>query len=391
MGDASSPAVPQRALFLIHDLAPGGAERVFLTYARSLLRYDVIPVLVRRRIEMLDGLDPQRVLDLGPPGPSAGPITRREIPAAALALARKAWRLRTLAERQQARLISTFLHKSHIIALTAKLQFDRRLRVVLNVHELLSQHLEHHFHPALRPLMAWYARRYFPRADGIVAIADGVKQDLVERFGVPADLITVVPNPLDLEQIRERAREPLDGEIASGPLIVAVTRLVKLKGIDFLLRAFALLPAELGANLIILGTGDERALLVELSRSLGVADRVRFVGHHDNPWKYMARADVMALPSLTEGFPNVIGEALALGLPVVAADCSPGVSEYLEGGRAGLLVRPADPVALSEGLLRILTNVELRNQLRARGPERVRAFDVPLVIPLYERLLDTVT
>jgi glycosyltransferase involved in cell wall biosynthesis len=350
----------------------------------------VIPVLVRRRIEMLDGIDPHRVHDLGPPAPSTHALTTSELPGAALALARKAWRLRALAHEYNAPLISTFLHKSHIIALTAKLLLDRRLRVVLNVHELLSQHIAHHFLPPQRRIMQQFVRRYFPRSDAIVAVAEGIKDDLVRNFGLPANLISVVRNPLDLTLIRERAREPIEASLVAPDtrLVLAVSRLVALKGIDYLLHAFANLPPALNAQLIVLGTGDQEGSLIALAARLGLDDRVRFLGQQENPWKYMARADVLALPSLTEGFPNVIGEALALGVPVVATDCSPGVHEYLEDGAAGLLVPPADAEALRAALVRVLTNAELRKQLSTRGLERVRPFELPAAVQAYERILE---
>jgi glycosyltransferase involved in cell wall biosynthesis len=384
----SSPARRARALFLIHDLKPGGAERVFLTYVQSLQRIHALPVLVRREIE-LQGIDPAAVLDLGPPDHSHRPITRSEIPKSAFALARKAWRLHRLTRTHDARLVSTFLHKSHIVALTAKLFLNPRLRVVLNVHEQLSHHLEHHFRPEQQPIMRWFTRRYFPRADAIVAVSEGVKRDLIESFGIVPHRITVVPNPLDLNHIRQRAREPINQDVPPRT-VIAVGRLVKLKGFDVLLDAFARLPAELDSRLLILGDGAEHGRLVALAAQLGITEQARFLGYQDNPWKYMAHADVLALSSRTEAFPNAIGEALTLGLPVVATDCSPGVRDYLENGRAGLLVPSGDPAALAEALKRVLEDHALRDRLKARGTERVQAFALTRVVPVYESLLESV-
>lgn len=383
----------ESVLFVIHDLRPGGAERVFLNYLRAIRRFRAVPVLVRRDIELLDGLSPDAVHDLGPAG--QGPTQTRwlvaEVAAGAIALFSKARKLRRLASRYDARLVSTFLHKSHIIALAAKLLLEPRLCVVLNVHELLSQHLQHHFRPSQRPVMAWIARRFFPRADAIVAVAEGIKRDLVESFGIPAIKIVVVPNPVDLQLIRQRASEPIDprlGEQLPPRLVIAVGRMVKLKGFDILLRAFARLPVELDVGLAFVGSGEEEPRLTALADELGVQRRVHFLGQQDNPWKFMARAQLLALSSLTEGFPNVIGEALTLGLPVVASDCSPGVRDYLENGRAGLLVPPGDVTAMTEALKRALTDQALREQLKARAPERMRDFELARVVPLYEAVLE---
>jgi glycosyltransferase involved in cell wall biosynthesis len=102
----------------------------------------------------------------------------------------------------------------------------------------------------------------------------------------------------------------------------------------------------------------------------------------------MARADLFVLSSLTEGMPNVIGEAMALGLPVVATDCSPGVREYLDDGRAGLLVPPGDPRALARGIEQLLSDAPLRRELARRGRERIVQFDLSATVRAYESLLE---
>jgi glycosyltransferase involved in cell wall biosynthesis len=378
------------ALFLIHDLKPGGAERVFLTYVRSLQRIHAIPVLVRRDIELTDGVSVNEILDLGPRTTSTPHVMPIDVALGSVALFRKAARLRRLAERNHARLISTFLHKSHIIALTAKRFLDPHLLVAINVHELVSQHLLHHFPPTKRRMMAWFTRHYFPRADVIIAVAEGIKDDLVQNFGVPAGRIIVVPNPLDVGQIRERAREPItETKLQDArPLLIAVGRLVKLKGYDILLRAFAALPPALHAHLAFAGAGEEQARLAALAQELHIPERVHFLGFQENPWKYMRQADALVLSSLTEGFPNVIGEAMALGVPVVATRCSPGVIEYLEDGAAGVLTNPGNVDDLRMGLECVLTDAALRARLRERGPQRVLSFDKPRIIEQYQAVLE---
>jgi len=101
----------------------------------------------------------------------------------------------------------------------------------------------------------------------------------------------------------------------------------------------------------------------------------------------MARADVVALASRSEAFPNVIGEALALGRPVIATECSPGVAEYLDHGRYGVLVPPDDVDALAAGLERILTDDDLRRELTTHAVRRVEAFALQPVVERYETLL----
>jgi glycosyltransferase involved in cell wall biosynthesis len=170
-------------------------------------------------------------------------------------------------------------------------------------------------------------------------------------------------------------------------LVVSVGRLVQLKGFDLLIHAFAKVRVSPKARLIIVGEGEQREELEALISELDVRDRVALLGTQANPWKYMARADVVALASRSEAFPNVIGEALALGRPVIATECSPGVAEYLDHGRYGMLVAPNDVDALAAGLERILSDEALRQRYAAAAPSRADSFDVQRIADRYETLL----
>ena len=301
-------------------------------------------------------------------------------------LLRKARAMASLARTTNAAAVSTFLNRSHTIALLAKALFAPRLRIIINVHEMLSDHLVRFFTPMERRFMRAFIRHGFPRAHAIIAVSEGVKQDLVRHFSIRADRITVVPNPVNIERIRRLGAEHVDG-IAGSPLIVSVGRLVELKGFDVLIRAFASLPRALGARLVIVGEGDQRRALETLIAELDLRDRVTLLGTQANPWKYMARADVVALASRSEAFPNVIGEALALGRPVLATACSPGVVEYLDHGRYGILVPPDDVHALAAGLQRLLADEKLRGELTIDAAARVESFGLQPVVERYEELL----
>ena len=233
-------------------------------------------------------------------------------------------------------------------------------------------------------------RRLYGRADRIVAASGGIRNDLVERFGLPPEKIRVVPNPIDRDFLLARAaEEPEEDLFGNGrPTVVAVGRLVRVKGFDILLRAFALLPRESGARLVLVGDGEERRSLRRLAEAEGIADRVVFTGFRANPWAYMARADCLVLPSRTEGLPLVLGEAIALGVPVVAADCSPGVREYVPDESRGLLAPPENPEALAAALKRLLADASLRRSLAADAEERTAPYDPARVRDAFEGLME---
>jgi glycosyltransferase involved in cell wall biosynthesis len=389
---------------LINDLRMGGAERSLVNFVNHAHQVRPAVVLIEAAADLLAELSGELniySLEKHEPVPLSGEELQSARGAAAArragrppgqtalelpGLLRKAVLLARIARATNAAVISTFLNRSHTIAILAKALFAPRMRIVINVHEMLSDHLERFFSPVERRFMRAFIRHGFPRAEAIVAVSDGVKQDLVRHFSLAADRIAVVPNPVNIERIRRLGAEAVDVG-SSPPLIVAVGRLVQLKGFDLLIRAFARLSPSLPARLLIIGEGDQRATLETLIAELRLADRVTLLGTQVNPWRFMARADVVALASRSEAFPNVIGEALALGRPVIATECSPGVAEYLDHGRYGVLVPPDDVDALAAGLERILTDAGLRRELNAHAVSRVEAFALQPVVERYERLL----
>lgn len=398
-------------LFFIPTMEAGGAERVCVQYINYLQAFERSLLLQVRQGPLLETLNPDipiagifepTTLDKSRRGKlSRGTVwwsrwiwegLRKIEPVYyCYSLLWQARKIAKLARHQGCFAVVSFITLANIIAIFTKVLFYRPLKIVINVHDVTSQILEHSkLERYERFLLRWLIRLFYPRADIIVAVAHGIKRDLIESFGIPAHKIVVIYNPIDGRSIRARAAEPVDHPWFGShkePLIVAVGRLVKLKGFDLLIRAVAQL--SLPARLVIIGDGDERSTLEHLITELGLTDRIALLGFQGNPWKYMARADLFVLSSLTEGMPNAIGEAMALGLPVLATDCSPGVREYLDDGQAGLLVSPGDLGALASGIERLLLDEPLRKELARKGQERIKQFDLSMAIGAYEKLLQS--
>lgn len=206
----------------------------------------------------------------------------------------------------------------------------------------------------------WYAgmRRFYGRLDGLVAVSQGVKADVVAITGMDPRTIRVISNPVITPDLTEAARRPTGHPWVDEkdlPLIIAVGRLTRQKDFPTLLRAFARLAAERPARLVILGEGDRREALLALAAELGIGDRVAMPGFQDNPHAWVAAADLFVLSSLWEGSPNALTEAMAIGVPVVATDCPSGPSELLQGGRVGPLVAPGDVEGMAAAMARVLT------------------------------------
>lgn len=181
-------------------------------------------------------------------------------------------------------------------------------------------------------------------------MSEGVAKDL-ERLGLDPSLIHVIHNPIDAERIRALAAqvEPLPS-FCNTPFIVSIGRLTIQKDHGTLLRAYAASALRHTHRLIVIGEGEQRQALAELAGKLGIEGRVELAGSFVNPYPILAGAALLVLSSRWEGYPNVLLEALALGVPVVATDCPAGPRELLQGGRYGRLVPVGDHLALARAI-----------------------------------------
>ena len=173
-------------------------------------------------------------------------------------------------------------------------------------------------------------------ADGLLAVSQALKQVMVAR-GMPADKIQVHYTGVDLDKFRPTDRDKAKAELQiKGPLIVSVGALIPRKGYSLTIGAMARLPE---ATLLIVGDGPQRKCLERLAAKHGVAGRVRFLGNrpHDELPRLLAAADVLVLPSTSEGLANVWLEALACGTPIVISDVG-GAREVLDRPEAGRIV-----------------------------------------------------
>lgn len=243
-----------------------------------------------------------------------------------------------------------------------------------DVHEHLEREYRP-FHRLLQSLLGWVYRRP-PR---LVAVSQGLRRALGRNFGIPLERIVVLANPVDVARVRAASSAP--GE----EFVLGVGRLIPMKGFDLLLRAVAPLP---GVRVVILGEGRERGRLLKLAQELGMADRLELRGYDANPWRSMRAATLVVVPSRSEGFSNVIAEALASGAALVVSDCPHGPRELVEDGVSARLVPSEDVEALREALRDLLADPDARHRLRAGALARAAEFDVARVCPQWVEFLD---
>jgi glycosyltransferase involved in cell wall biosynthesis len=224
-------------------------------------------------------------------------------------------------------------------------------------------------HRLRRQSLSLAYRAVYRLCDRVIAPSQALADDLTTRIGlrVPRHRIVVVPNGLDVKATRARAATAvLPASVAArmpAPLIVCVANMFAIKGHEWLVRALPDVLARLpNAVVVMVGDGETRAAVEQLTGEIGVRDHVVFTGSLESPLGIVREAHVCVMPSLSEGLPIALLEAMALGRAVVASSVG-GIPEVVQDGATGLLVPPADPKALSVALGRVLLDPTLRTTL----------------------------
>ncbi|MGG4025966.1 glycosyltransferase, partial [Geobacillus stearothermophilus] len=227
-------------------------------------------------------------------------------------------------------------------------------RIIVTEHNTLSRTL---LHPAnvRTKLMPFFMKLFYPMADHVIAVSNGVADDLSKTLNFSRSKIKVIYNPVVTDDLFEKADEEVDHrwfQDKQYPVILAVGRLTEQKDYPTLIKAFYHVRQQRKAKLVILGDGEKREELLNLVKDMGLEQDVDIIGFVQNPYAYMKRCSVFVLSSKWEGLPTVLVEALACGANVISTDCPSGPREILDNGNYGKLVQVGDVEALTESILR---------------------------------------
>ena len=222
-------------------------------------------------------------------------------------------------------------------------------------------------------------------ADGLVVASRGMREECITDFHAYPERVRVIPNCVDLEDIKVKASEVNDLNIPPEfHIISAVGRLEREKNFPFLLNAFSALRKKEKAKLLVIGDGTERKNLERLSQELNIEEDIIFVGYQRNPYRFIRMSDIYVHTCLFEGFANAIIEAMACGVPVIAMDCPYGPRDIIDHGKNGLLIPMNDEGALVEAIVKLFHDNRLRNTVSETGAEKVMEFSLKGMVQQYE-------
>lgn len=379
-----------KLLMLITSLAGGGAEKV-----ASELSLNLGPDISRRVVTLTN--------DIVYPT-NEKPISMNlvfyglNVFSKAYVAAQGIVRYRKILKEFKPDISLSFLVLDSIINILSNLG-NSQTRTIVSVHIALSMKFKQ---TRCKWIIKSMIKILYNKADLVLAVSEGVRNDLIYEFGISPEKIVVISNPIDINKIESLTQEDIsdkDWFNDSIPIILNVGRLTEQKGQWYLIRAFSQVRKRIKCRLVIRGSGELQPYLRELVDELKLKDDVRFLGWVDNPYKYISRASVFVFSSLWEALPCALIEAMACGVPVIATDCKYGPSEILGGGEWGILVPPMDgciyhaydPLTmeerrLSDEIVRILNDPTLRETYSIKSKERARAFDTDYSISKYEEL-----
>jgi len=400
---------------LINSLAGGGAERQIVLLSKQI-PIDEIIILENEIAYELDNI---KITSLCKSNKKQSSIVKT------LLIPAYACRLNKIV--QQNDIIASFLERANFVNIVCRLLFKKKdVKVIINERNTPSLA----FKKGLKRLNIFLLKKLYPYADLILGNSLGVRNDLLALCKVPENRIKVINNACDLEYITSKSKEKIEEKyepIFADPVIVNIGSFKDSKGQWHLIRIFGRLKNEfLNVKLVILGDGKLRNYLTGLAVESGlrvysiwdqkseesnnIEDHdIYFLGFQENPCSILKRSSIFVLPSLWEGFPNVLLEAMAVGLPVIAADCQSGPREMLSASQLqdkenyGILLPVLDnkyyladePLTDEEKiwlttLLEMLSNKKMLKEYAVKSKERSRDFNPQRIAAEWKEVFRTI-
>ncbi|MBI4847210.1 MAG: glycosyltransferase [Nitrospirae bacterium] len=371
-----------RVAFIIPNLGRGGAERVASVLLENLDRSKIQPFCIFYDSRHFYSI-PHDV-ETCSLGITVGGSLQNKL----INYIKGILKLINIVKTKKPDLVCSFLNRTNLFVVFARLlssTFRNKVKLIISERTTPSVELEGSSFWLVRFLI----KLLYRKADRIIAVSEGVRLDLIENFNLPEEKIKVIYNPLAYKKIEELSIEDLEGYewfLENKPIVINVGSLSDPKSQDDLLRVFKIVRETTECRLVLLGEGEKEEELKKLSQELGINNDVAFLGFQDNPFKFISRSSVFVLSSRFEGFPNVLTEAMACGIPVISTRCRSGPEEIITDNVDGFLVPVGDDVKLADAILRVLGNRDIASSMAAAAKASVSRFNINNIVREYEEL-----
>lgn len=365
----------KKILIFIPSLAGGGAERTIINIMKYIDKnmFNVVLVMVNENIK---NNNKHEYIDLVPEDIE---IKYLNCKLSNYNVFKIISRLSKTIYNEKPDLIFSTTIKANIIAIVAKLICKVKIPIVVRESNNRTE-------AGITILGKLITSYLYKKSQHIISLSKGVKLDLVNNFKINKNNITVIYNPIDINEISKLSLETVDDILIdnSCKIIIASGRLVEQKDYPTLLKAFKQIQREINCKLLILGKGPKEEELKQLCKELNIHNDVVFLGFKYNPYKYMSISDLFILSSRWEGFGHVIVEAMAVGTPVIATNCKSGPSEIIKNEYFGKIVDVGDYDMIAKNAIEILTDRNMRQELSKKSLERSKDFDAQEIVKQYE-------
>lgn len=356
-------------VFFIYYLGSGGAGRTFLNILNNIDRNKFRPILVTCNYD--GSYEPYLSDDIKFIKLDTKRLRKSIIP------------LAKIIKESKSDIVFSTIPNYNIIAILARLLSFTNARNIVREAALLGGTRSENLKLKIYGLFYKFSVR-------VIALSEGVKTNLVNKYNLSKNKIDVIYNPIDIKQIREMMLDKLPDD--HNMLVeteefkfISAGRLVDDKDHKTLLRAFAKVSGKANVRLLLLGEGPLENDLKILTQHLNIEEKVNFLGFQKNPYPFFRVSDVFVLSSEREGFGHVLAEALTAGLPIVSTNAEPGVSEVLDNGNYGILVNVGDENDLADGMNKALNlNDESLKSLSENGKLRSKEFEAVKIVKQYE-------
>jgi len=322
---------------------------------------------------------------------------------------RRIYKVKKLKRKYHIQSSISFLDSANIVNLLSKTED----KIILSIRNFKSKSSNSFY----AKIHAFLIKIYYNKANALVAVSKSVKEDLIKNFGIDENKIKVIYNFYNTKKIKELSKKNIEEKykkIFNYPIIITMGRLKKQKGQWHLIRAFKKVKEKIpDFKLAILGQGKLEGYLKQLVKEMDLKKDVCFIGFQKNPFKFISKSTMFVFPSLYEGFPNALVEAMACGIPVISSDCSSGPREILapntdmnfktnkiEYVAYGVLIPVCDgsylkneePLTkeekfLTDSIIEMYNLNDMRLKYSDKSLKRVKDFEAGKIIKEYEKII----